>query len=224
MNISTISPVRRGLIATAAAVTLVFGSAGPAAAGEITGEGAGTGYDQADAEFPVPCGVNLLAAHVRSYVLNINHTGGYQGLDDQTGSPVSYVGPSDVTVTALQDFYFSPLGTHDPNVDPTCTLPQPVTVEVQVSGTGTDPVSGRNGSVTCSGTGTYTRANSTVVVEFAGDCTVVGNVLPGSATDKTQHVLEGNLTPCVDLEVGVCPPEAGSIYEGAYEAEPVILP
>ena len=200
-------------------------------AADVTGgAGAGTGGDYPDEVTPEACGTNPLAARVDGYRLEINHIGTYSGVDDDTSSPVVYAGDTHVTVSAPQPFWFSPIGTHNPDIDPTCLIPLPIPIEATVTG------SSGTGSVNCDGDGLYTRDQSAVVIEFSGECTVDGNTLgfEGTAESDATHVLEGILTPCTfppfseedpnpacTADPSPLPPlptdDPGSVYEGTYE-------
>jgi hypothetical protein len=223
--------MKRGLIGALAAASLLLGTVSPASAEVTAGAGAGTGGDYPESVTPQPCGLNPTAAEVDGYRLEIDHIGTYSGVDNDTNTPVVYVGDTHVTVEAVDPFWFSPLGTHNPSVDPTCLVPLPIPIEATVTGnTGT-------GSVVCEDSpGLYTRVQSAVVIEFTGECTVDGNTLgfEGKAESDATHVLEGTLTPCTfppfdeDNPNPACtadpsplPPfptdGPGSVYVGTYE-------
>jgi hypothetical protein len=221
----------RSLLAVAATASLVLGTAGPAAAdpSAVTGAGVGTGGDYAEPE-PGPCGLNPLAAFVDEYELRIDNVGDYTGVDAGGVQVAEYVGTTRVVVSA-GEHWISPLGTHDPSIDPTCLLPLPVPITATVQSNG--PILGT--SVSCpENEGIFTRVQSAVVIEFQGDCTVSG--LLGSVTANTIHVLEGALEPC---EIPILPPFGppldfvhnvacdlppfpqdgpGAIWQGTYEA------
>lgn len=221
--------MKRTLIGALAISSLLLGTMSPASADVTVGAGAGTGGDYVDPEVPVPCGVNPLAGFVRdrTYTLEVDHVGTYSGVDTDTGAPVVYVGDSHVTVDNTEDFFFSPLGTHDPGstVDPlgTCLVPAPIDIEATVTG------SSLTGNMSCvAGEGTYTRVQSAVVIEFTSQCTING--VGGPAEGEVTHVMEGELTPCFfppfdennpNPACTVPPfpqPPPASIYVGTYQA------
>lgn len=224
------SSVRRIAIATVAAGGLVLAAAAPASAAITGGAGAGTGGDYAGPDITRTCsstlgGTNPLSAFVNTYSLVIDDTGTYTGTTGSSSNTALYSGPSRVTVNATSGFYFSPTGTHDPNVPGGCLAPEPVPVSATVTG-----ASG-SGTVSCTSTsGTMTRAQSAVTIQFTGGCTIKGNVPPatGTASGNATHVLAGTLTPCNDPFTGTRVPACdqapfpqdgpGSIWVGTYSA------
>lgn len=72
----------------------------------------------------------------------------------------------------------------------------------------------------------YLRANTTVVFDFVVDCTMTGNVLPGSVTTTPVHFhVVGNQIPCLQsivLDDGCNPPldpNAGSVMQTQFVAD-----
>lgn len=210
---------KRVCITVLCAASLVLSLVSPAAADVLAAEGAGAGGDYPEGVELDMCPPNVLTASVESYRLIVDHTGTYEGTDSND-APVVYLGGTRVTVDAPAHV-ISPLGTH---TEPCSVVPALIPVDVTIEGD--DGV----GKVDCEGEGDMIRVSSVVTIEFTGDCTVKGNVplADGDAgTSEMQHLMEGELTPCLEDPVTLTnpcdgltfpEPDPGSLYVGAYEA------
>ena len=236
--------MKRGLIATVSVATLLLGTATPASADPdvITGAGAGTGWEYAQEHSrPAQNCINPLSADLTSR-FEIDHVGVYTGVDagNPLALPVTYVGPSHVNAH-VPNYAASPVGTHDPDIDPTCLVPLPVPLTASVTSPGSDPLNFPNllgQGVSCAtGNGLFLRVQSAAVITFTSQCTVK-NGGGQTATAQVRHVLEGTMVPCTfppfdeNTPNPVCTagavlnppqpvsnPEAwGSYWDGAYEA------
>lgn len=173
------------LFALSAAAMLV-GATSASALGE-TGLGTATGTSDENPQ-PVPNSPTLCGKQTTSSTISLTATGTYSAQNVNV-----YAGTSNVTVTLTAPYYVSPAGSF--GGDSTCTTPGTVPATLRIT-TGT-PAPGTVGTVTCSGSGTYQRVNTTVAITFgppngSAACTVNG----AAATQPLVIRYTGNQLPC----------------------------
>jgi len=129
----------------------------------------------------------------------------------------TYTGPSDVVMTSSGHYWFDPLGSYAPNTN--CTgllspdgpiLPpaSPGTPGYQVPSTQvtvTGALPGTSDTVSCTGSGTFSRTAVTVVqVTATGNCTVkVGGITTGPSTATLNWTLNLTGPPAPTIAGGV---------------------
>lgn len=207
LQIPRVTSRKNGLVVLVGVVGLLLSSAGPAAAQTVLeGAGAGIGYEYVGN--PVLCGLPTSGAGYTHDKFVLDHTSEFTGVDDTTDIAV-YAGPAQIKIE-LEPVTQAPQGSA-PGIcpgGPLAIVPAPTPIKnVTVSGNtpavpGTLILPGQPaGSVSCTGyqqgTGTYTRVEQAVVFQFNVNCTVNGNVDPGTVNNvPTTFVVEGTQTPC----------------------------
>jgi hypothetical protein len=191
---------RRGLLGLVLMATmgLLASSAGPANAVWVeTGAGSGQGETTAGTNQEDPALVPF-CVEVQGHTFTFANDGTYTATDiAQTTNPrATYDGLTTATVTTDR-YWFNPEGTFGETgtaADGTCTVPAPVPVEVVISERGTNA-----GTVSCSGSGVYSRVSEAFAVTFDAKCTVTdaaGGFVRTSSPGTPTHTIEGGQHPC----------------------------
>jgi hypothetical protein len=191
---------RRGLLGLVLMATmgLLASSADPARANAESGAGTGQGRTIAGAheEDPplVPPCIEVPLGHTFEFLNDGTYTA--TDLAQTTNPTATYDGPTTATVTTDR-YWFNPEGTFGETgtaADGTCTVPAPVPVDVVISERGTNA-----GTVSCSGSGVYSRVSEAFAVTFDAKCTVTdstGGFVRTSGPGTPTHTIEGGQHPC----------------------------
>lgn len=210
-------------------VTLIFGTAGPAAAQQVAvGAGAGLGWEYASTE--TLCGTTgtpldiPFGASYEDDLFVLPYTESTFAATNVLGATIaSYIGPVTITITT-EDNVQAPQGAAPGD----CTGLPVVPLPVPLSGVTVDGSAG-TGSVHCDGfsadplTNVYERATLAIVFTFDLVCDVKGNVTPLVAQVNdvpTRFVIEGTQVACFPLTdpCDETDPNASSVLVTAFEA------
>lgn len=168
----------------------IFAATGPAGATGVTqGSGAAVGYSTVSGEGDGP---PICLAGSGNYETTI--AAGQAAAVNGDASTGTYAGQLDVTIDLPDTFYVNPAGVFS---NASCTSPGvSATITVTSTGTGVGSVS------SCTGDGTFARANTTIAFAGQGSCTVSGVTVPAV------HTFVGNEYPCLTdpfTQTSTCP-------------------
>lgn len=205
LNSSKTSPMKKALVAGVAVVSMVAGTAGPAAA-NAPGAGTFVGHEHVYEEAVLTNPATFCTKFAAGTQHHLEMQGTFHGT----------VGVGTATYTASQDYYANPEGTYS---DPNCTVPTdlagvPGTMTIEFGPPLEPPV------WTCSGSATFTRrATSVYTLEFTGSC---NNTVTANDEDYgTDVTFTGAMEACAPVGCPVVHPDgstedAQALMEGEY--------